>query len=178
MLRHLLCAALAISLSACSFSRNSDTGLTPLPGAIQDPSDGKAMALLNAYITEQKGPPNSRYDYTRVDLNGDGAREAIFLFKGPYSYWCGWSGCMMVIMKAQNNDFTLLTEITGIRGPLVISDRKTNGWNDLIVRVSGTNIPDRNVAMTFDGRTYPVNPANQTSINRRLSDIPGTRIFP
>lgn len=165
-------------LGACGSTNDEGPGLTPMPMASNGPSDAQAMNLLKTYISEQKGPPYSRYDYTRADLNGDGARDAIFLFKGPYNYWCGWSGCMMVIMEATDNDFRIVNEVTGIRGPLLISENTTNGWKDIIVRVSGTNMPDRNVAMQFDGETYPVNPFTQTDIGIRMANIPGTRIFP
>lgn len=171
----LLCVLL---LSACGSTGNDSAGLMPLPSPTRDPSDAQAMNLLKHYIAQQKGPAYSRYDYTRADLNGDGAREAIFLFKGPYNYWCGWSGCMMVIMEAANDSFRIINEVTGIRGPLLISENTTNGWRDIIVRVSGTNMPDRNVAMKYDGDRYPVNPFTQTDIGIRMANIPGTRIFP
>lgn len=177
-LRNIFVLLLALSICACTSGTDKTAGLMPMPSPSRDPSDGQAMAMLRSYIAEQKGPPNSRYDYTRADLNGDGAREAIFLFKGPYTYWCGWSGCMMVIMKAEGNGFTVMSEMTGIRGPLIISDTTTNGWKDLVVRVSGTNMPDRNVSMSYDGDSYPVNPYTQTDIRIRLANIPGTRIFP
>ena len=41
------------------------------------------------------------YDFRRVDLNGDGKRDALVLFTNPYGYWCGDNGCSMLVMKAE-----------------------------------------------------------------------------
>lgn len=171
-MRFLFLTLLTLSLTACA-SAPDEMSYTPV-----DPSDSTAFAFINAYINEIEGPPNSRYDYTRIDLNGDGLREALFLFKGPYNYWCGWTGCMMVALKAGDNNFTILDEFTGIRGPLVIGDTQTNGWKDIIVRVSGSNHADKTVTLHFDGDTYPSNPDNQNDMLVQLIEVPGARLFP
>lgn len=179
-LKIVLSLSLALFLSACSSSGKSikTAQLTPMPLPVTEPSDSQLMAFVKSYVEEQQGPANSRFDYTRVDLNGDRRRDALILFKGPHTYWCGWTGCMMIVLKAENETFSLLSELTSVRGPLIVSNLTTNGWKDLVIRVSGTNLPDRNVVMKFDGRSYPSNPAGQTTITARLSNIPGTRIFP
>lgn len=152
--------------------------LTPMLGTPTDPDDASLMRAIRAYIEDREGPANSRFEYTRIDLNGDGMREALVMFKSPHTYWCGWGGCTMSVFQAHEEGFSLTSTLTRVRGPLVVSDRTTNGWKDLIVRVSGTSMSDRNVAMGFDGRGYPVNPLTQTEIRTSLSDIPGRKIFP
>lgn len=171
----LLLALTATLLTGCA----SDTdGILPMPAKSIDPSDALISELTQSYIKTIQGPPFSQYDYVRNDLNGDGLREALILFKGPYNFWCGWSGCTMLLFKAEDNGFTLMSEMVGVRGPFMISNTKTNGWKDLVMRVSGTNIPDRNVVVRYDGTGYPSNPASQTSINIDWKNVPGTRVFP
>lgn len=84
----------------------------------------------------------------------------------------------MTVFKAQHGGFSLLSEITRIRGPLVVSEHKTNGWRDIIVRMSGVSMSDRNVALRFDGQGYPTNPMTQTKIQTEMRDIQGERLFP
>lgn len=165
-------------LSACGERQQEPPGLTAFPEAAKDPGDARLMADIREYIAAQKGPPNSRFQYARLDMNGDGLREGLVLFTLPHSYWCGPGECSMTVFKAQHGGFSLLSEITRIRGPLVVSEHKTNGWRDIIVRMSGVSMSDRNVALRFDGQGYPTNPMTQTKIQTEMRDIQGERLFP
>lgn len=149
-----------------------------MPTANRGPDDMVLLQYINAYIRQTGAPTQSRFEYTRVDLNYDGMRDALVLFKSPHRTWCGWSGCMMIGLRATPDGFELFNEFDGIRGPLIISDLRTNGWRDLIVRVSNDRMADRNVVLQFDGQSYPRNPQSQTGIARDFSQIPGTRVFP
>lgn len=155
--------------------------LTPMAGAMdlrQDPSDTALFAKIDSYLISQKGPRNARYDYARVDLNEDGMRDALVLFKLPHSYWCDWGGCTMAIFEARDDSFILRSEMTNVRGPLMVADTQTQGWRDIIFRVSGVNAPDRNVVMSFDRGAYPVNPSGAPAYNERLGAVSGMRLFP
>jgi hypothetical protein len=45
------------------------------------------------------------------------------------------------------------------RPPIVVASTTTQGWRDLVVRVSGGSIiPGYDALLRFDGRTYPANP--------------------
>lgn len=167
-----------ILLCACAGGSGKNTGLTPLPSVSSGPPDSALAPWISGYIAQTGGPANTQYDYTRIDMNADGRRDALILFKAPYTTWCGWTGCMMLILKAQGDTFELVSEIEGVRGPLIVTKYKTNGWSDLGLRVSGAQMPDRTVILRFDGRGYPGNPAGQASVSAALSDIPGVRVFP
>jgi hypothetical protein len=143
-----------------------------------DPSDSLLAAAVKQHLTNIQGPQNSQYEFVRKDLNGDGLREGIVLFNLPHSYWCGWSGCTMAIFQAGDNDFALVNETSRIRGPLVISQNQTNGWEDIVVRLSGTDLADRNVVLKYDGNTYPTNPIDQDEVPYDIASISGMRIFP
>ena len=178
ILKKLTPFVLVLLLCACGSSGHISSHLTPTPEIIQDPSDALIIPFVEAYVKNRNGPPNTRFDYARKDLNGDGLREAFIMFKGPYNYWCGWTGCEMIILKGRHESFELLTEVNAVRGPMIISDLRTKGWKDLVIRISGANMPDRNVVMRFDGKAYPSSPEGQTSIRASLGQIPGVRIFP
>ena len=62
-----------------------------------NPPDSVLIDAVTKFVAAQGAPPNSEYDFSRVDLNRDGLYEGIVLFKLPHTYWCGWDGCGMVI---------------------------------------------------------------------------------
>lgn len=144
-----------------------------------DPTDSKLVAAIQQHLIDQKGPLNSQYEYVRADLNGDGLREGIVMFNLPHSYWCGWSGCTMAVFQAGDDTFSKVSETSRIRGPIVIGETKTNGWDDIIVRQSGsTSNADRNVALRYDGSAYPESPVVGDEIPFDIAFLTGPRFFP
>ncbi|MCB1556886.1 MAG: hypothetical protein KDJ15_06185 [Alphaproteobacteria bacterium] len=179
----LLLCLYVLCLSGCGTTgqENSDTGpLLPLPvaGAVHDPDNDAFMKAVAGYIAQKGGPAQSRYEFTRIDLDGDGRREGLLLLKSPHGVWCGVDGCRMAIFRAYDDDFALLSEVTPVRGPLTVSESRTHGWRDLIVRVSGRmDLETRDAFLRFDGRTYPASPLRQPALYAS-SALPGVRIFP
>lgn len=150
-----------IILSSCSFGKKDglkEPHLTPLPPALVDPSDFVLKQSLLEIFKETKGPLNSTYIYKRVDLDNDGRRDALVLMKTPYGFWCGTHGCTMLILKAHNNVFALINAIQTVRPPIFISQQETNGWKNIILRVSGRSSKAKDVALEFDGHAYPKYP--------------------
>ncbi len=129
-----------------------------MPPPIIDPSDAVLKRDVKAFLTRAQAPAASRYKVVRFDLNKDGRRDALVLFETPYGYWCGKDGCSMLVMKAANDSFSVVNSIEPIREPLYISEEETNGWKDLVVRVSGRWTSAKDVAMQYDGHKYPTNP--------------------
>jgi hypothetical protein len=183
--------ACALLLSACAggagprASHDPAPGpLTPMPGEfghsqnlVRDPDNGKFMQAAQAYIAAAHGPAFSQYQFTRVDLDGDGRRDGIILLQSPHSSWCNFNGCRMAVFRATDTDFKLVAQIGPVRGPLLVADQKTNGWRDIIVRVSGRyDIATKDVALRFDGRTYPSLPDYQPQVF--ASNEGGISIFP
>ncbi len=130
------------------------------------------------YLKSIRGPLFSHYDYTRSDLDGDGRREALVLFSGPHNYWCDMNGCSLAVFKVDGDHFSVMSEMFPVRGPLYISENKTDGWKNLVIRVSGqSNADPKNVAMQFNGMTYPCNPIFEPGIQISQADM-AQRIFP
>ncbi len=161
-------------LSACSSGGN--TGITPFPDR-QDPKDEQLAEAITNFIDVREAPPNSSYDFVRIDLDGDGRREGLVLFKLPHTYWCGWDGCGLAVFRANNNGFTPMSVMNGVRGPIYVRSTGTNGWRDIILRVSGTNMRDKNVVMAFNGRTYPSSPLLATTLPSPLSALSTKEFF-
>ncbi len=154
--------------------------LTPMPRAeIVEPADFVLAAAITEYLALANGPANTLYDFTRVDLDGDKRRDALVMMKGPHSYWCGMDGCSLVVFKAADDHFTLVSEIFPVRGPLYVSNRISDeGWRNLVVHVSGQSYARaKDVALKFDGSGYPRNPFFEPEIQLSQADQ-GQRLFP
>ena len=180
-------------LAACGSPENDDSRklsllspaaggpLLPLPDEIpvRDPDDSMFMDTLVTWLKDQGAPANSQYEFTRADLDGDGRREGLVLLESPHQEWCMDYGCTLFIFRGHDEGFSYLSEISPIRGPLVIAEAKTNGWRDIIAYVSGRSMTDaKNVSLKFDGRTYPEQPATQPAIAMTVADTDGIKIFP
>jgi hypothetical protein len=97
------------------------------------------------------------YYYNRVDLNGDGKPEVLVYVFGPSV--CGTGGCTSFVFQSEGNGYKLISEISPARNPIIVSQSRTHGWNDLIMFVSGGGIqPGYYVLLAFNGRQYPQNP--------------------
>ncbi len=174
--RILFATLLLLALNACA-SPPETHSLTPFPADIIDPDDEVLMRAVKDFLVTSDAPVSSRYEFSRQDLDSDGRRDALVLFKNPYGYWCGIHGCTILVMKANNDSFTLINAILPVRSPLYIGTTETNGWKDLIVRVSGRRKKTKNVVMRFDGKRYPIHPDGQAPYFRALSDG-ALRVFP
>lgn len=181
----ILAIMLIFLLPACgSNEKQVDTAkrLTPLPAkkqVISDPSNGLFMDAIAQYVTAEGGPNNTRYEFTRIDLNNDGRREGLVMMKTPHKFWCEDYGCRMAVFEAHNDGFRLISEIQPARGPLVVLEENDHGWKQIMARVSGrSGWAAKDVVLKFDGRSYPAQPAFQPSMKYSFNDERGVKIFP
>jgi hypothetical protein len=99
-----------------------------------------------------------RYLYNRVDLNGDGRPETLVYLSALA--WCGSAGCVACVFQTVEGRYELVTHISGVEAPVIVSRKRTNEWNELIgyVRwgeVEGHTLRDYYAVLRYDGRTYP-----------------------
>lgn len=192
------CLLSLIPLSACSSSDDEETlslvspaaggPLLPLPGNFSntlsenDPGNGMFMDSVTAWLKDSGAPANSQYEFTRIDLNGDGMREGLVLLESPHQEWCMDYGCTMLIFEASEKGFNYRSEISPIRGPMVITNAQTNGWRDIMAYISGRDGQTaKNVELKYNGAAYPVQPAMLPAVALNMEDIDGiggTKIFP
>ena len=158
-------AALLLLLPAAAAPLGTQRG--PRPVVTQEVKPEPARdAKLEAAIKDPDGdgqPDNhdpegtfwTRYYYNRVDLNGDGEPEVLVYLFGPYM--CGSGGCNTLVFRREGGGYKLVSDIPLTRNPIVVSERKTNGWNDLIFLASGGGIRAHYVVLRFNGKSYPDN---------------------
>lgn len=171
-------ALLLLSLFAISGCAQDMATPLYLPHPLMDPSDVKLRAVMDDYLLMTGSPRQSEYDYARIDMNGDGRRDALVLFNLPHHHWCGWGGCTLVVFEAQDDHFSVISRIANVRGPLLISPKTSHGWNDIILRLTGMNRSDETIRLAFDGRSYPADPSTVPPISYDFEDIVGARLFP
>jgi hypothetical protein len=99
-----------------------------------------------------------RYYYNHVDLNADGQPEVLVYLFG--ATWCGSAGCTALVFQHDHGKYALVTQISGVELPVIVSRARTNGWQDLIAHVrwgevGGRTLRDYYAVLRFDGRTYP-----------------------
>ncbi len=161
-LKNLLVLGLTGFLAACAGGESRHAALnplTPMPAAINEPSDAQLDVAVKSFLKESHAPAASIYSFRRTDLNSDGRRDALIIFKNPYGYWCGIYGCTMLVMEANEDSFKLVNAVQTVREPIYVSDTKTNGWNEIIMHISGRWTETKDVALQYDGEKYPANPS-------------------
>lgn len=122
-----------------------------LEAAIRDPDgDGDPDNY------DPSGASWTNYYYNRVDLDGDGRPEVLVYLFG--TYMCGSGGCNTLVFRRAGGGYKLVADIALTHNPVFVSERRTKGWNDLIVFVAGGGIRAGYYSvLRFDGRTYPDN---------------------
>lgn len=95
------------------------------------------------------------YFYNYVDLNGDEKEEVFVYLLGQYV--SGSGGSTALIIDKENYD--VISKFTLVQNPIIISEEKTNGWNNIIMQVSGGGAESSYVKIEFDGERYPSNPS-------------------
>lgn len=154
--------SLLLILTACAGEPDKlAQPLLPVYSGPQDPGDEVMRAAVADFLVASGAPQASDYNFSRYDLDNDGRRDALVLFKSPYGYWCDMHGCTMLVLKASDAGFNLVNAIQPVRGPLYISENTgSNGWKDLVLHVSGRWDKAKDVAMAYNGSQYPSNPAS------------------
>lgn len=100
------------------------------------------------------------YFYNYIDLNEDGQEEAFVYLTG--SYVAGSGGSTALIIDEENEK--VISAFTLVRNPILISEEKTNGWNNIIMNVSGGGLESFYAKLEFDGEEYPSNPSTAPAL--------------
>ncbi|UZT07080.1 hypothetical protein [Clostridium sp. LQ25] len=130
-------------------------------------------ALKEKYDLDDKGAKETRYYYNCIDLNGDGVNEIFVEVVGPIT--SGTGGDSAVIYKDNNGTLEEISDFTLIRNPIIISDEKSNGWNDIIVEYSGGGAPKKYVILKYDGNEY--SKVNESETIDSIKDVSGVAII-
>ncbi|MBW4422326.1 MAG: hypothetical protein KME13_24460 [Myxacorys californica WJT36-NPBG1] len=136
----------------------------------------EAPALQQAIIRELSGNvAGVRYLYNSIDLDGDGRSEAIAYLTG--SSVCGTGGCTMMIFKGTGSgSYKRISRHTLVNNPIVVSNKKTKGWRDLVLFVAGGGAKPSYHSLKFNGSTYPSNPSTAPMLPQRTI-VTGTAVI-
>lgn len=95
----------------------------------------------------------ARYVYNRFDLNGDRQPETLVALLGQQR--CGKEGCPLMLLRSMGDTLIPLQTIGGLHTAVVISERSSHGWRDLILpRTEGPGGWPPNL-LAHDGLRYP-----------------------
>lgn len=94
--------------------------------------------IIDYYAIPEEYQSETRYYYNYVDLNADGRAEIVAAVVGEYT--SGSAGDNILILSEQDGVLTVLEAFSMVRTPVLVSDRITNGWNELIFPVYGGGI--------------------------------------
>jgi len=124
-----------------------------------DPGSAEAEMAKRHQIKAECGRlPAHRYTWNRVDLNGDGRPELVAQVLGPQ--FCGTGGCPLLIFReSSDGQLRLITRMSLFKDPLIVAQRRDNGWRELITSVRIDAGHGYYAELPFDGRTYPSNPS-------------------
>lgn len=186
--------AIALGLMSCAPATNqaressqTSTPATVAPSAAASPSvspesvdaatEQALIAALGTYLGDNGVvlDAKQRFMTAYVDLNQDAANDALVLMNSPD--FCGSGGCTLLVFQGQQQAFKFVSRSTLINNPIVVSDQRTNGWRDLIVDVRGGGAQPTKVALTFDGKAYPLNPSTQPALPTN-SPVKGIEVLP
>jgi hypothetical protein len=153
----------AVKLGNIQYQDSETTPDPEIEQAIVESLDGDRSAL-------QK----TRYYYDRIDLSGDGIPEALVYLSG--SYTCGSGGCMMLVLAPSGQRYQMVSKMTLVQAPVIVSAEKSAGWHDLVLEVSGGGAKKHYARMQFDGSAYPVNPSTAPEVAPNTT-INGTAVM-
>jgi hypothetical protein len=123
--------------------------------ALADEPPGLSDAVKK-YSHERTTP---HFEYSLVDLNGDGVPDAIVRLTAPD--WCGSGGCTMLIFRGGAHGYTFVAKATITQKPIKVSPEALHGWHTLLVSVRGGGVQPGFALMRFNGTEYPRNPSVQ-----------------
>lgn len=120
------------------------------------------QAIVESLSGDRTALQQTRYYYDRIDLSGDGKPEALVYLSG--SYTCGTGGCKMLVLEQSGQRYQLVSQMTLVHAPVIVSSETSAGWNDLVLEVAGGGAAKHYARMQFDGSTYPVNPSTAPEV--------------
>lgn len=127
-------------------------------------------SLEEAILKETKATQSdeNRYVYFYEDLDNDKDYETIaYLWGKDFS---GNGGATMLVFDEKDDKYEFISKTTLVNMPMMISENSTNGYNDIIVTVSGGGIKeDYNTVLQYGKDGYPLNASIQPQID--INDV-------
>lgn len=133
----------------------------PETSAVADRAPASLTSAVRAFAETRAIHDVPTFEHALVDLDGDGRADAVVLLESRG--WCGSGGCTMLVFRATDAGFDLVSYSTITNQPIRVSPEVSHGWKSLIVYSKNVG----NVLMRFDGSRYPLNPSMQPKATSR-----------
>lgn len=130
-------------------------------------------AIIDELDLDERSAKETRYYYNYIDLNGDGINEIFVQLVGPYT--SGTGGDNAIIFTEKNEKLEDMDDFTLIHNPVIISNEKTNGYNDIIVQRSGGGVKQEYVILKYDGDDY--SDVNESEVLNSIDNVSGVAII-
>lgn len=98
-----------------------------------------AEFLAEYYQIPEEELEDTRYYYNYCDVNDDGADEIFAVVIGEYTKQDAGNPAL-ILSVPEDGKFSVLASFAAIQTPVLISEGKTNGWNDLLFRTQGRGV--------------------------------------
>jgi hypothetical protein len=129
-------------------------------------------AALETYLKGSAGDSASLHPLALADLDDDGVDDGLVLLEGVRG--CGPEGCVLLVFRCRAGHFEFRSRITAVRPPVLLTDQRTRGWRDLVIRTMTVDGAPKDVVLHFDGNAYP---PNATLLPLRREAAPPGRIL-
>ncbi|WP_291647455.1 hypothetical protein [Clostridium sp.] len=103
------------------------------------------------------------YLYNKVKLKDDDSYQVLVYLEGPR--FCTERGATLAILEEKNNEYKILSKISNITNPIIISESKTNGYRDLVVKMLNSDKEDFRI-LKFNGNAYPLDPVKEERLKK------------
>lgn len=115
----------------------------------------------------------ARYFYNYVDLNDNGNSDVVvYVYSGSH---CTMEGCVVLVFKIEGGEYILLSKISPLKIPIVISNKKNSQYKNIIGVIDDDGSKDKYVNLIYDGEEYLENPSLGEEVMD--SDIAGVCLF-
>jgi hypothetical protein len=134
-------------------SANTDSRFVATPvAALEAAVLAAAPGYTKKAVADSGEPGPARYVHDQLDLKGDGRAEVVVFVMGPV--FCGARGCTLMVFSEDRGRYTLVKQFSDSLPPLIVSAKRTRGWNDLMRVESHRGAAPTYMRYGFDGKTY------------------------
>ena len=121
--------------------------------------DLERAIVTNIKVTNKE----NRYITFYEDINGGTTSEVLVYLWGPDFTSSG--GNTLLVFSENNGEYSFISKTTAVNTPIIVSNSKTNGFNDIIVYVTGGGVKNGyyTVLKNENGR-YPLTPSVQPKV--------------
>lgn len=136
--------------------------------------DYKIERALEKEFNIKAGVDKVSYLYNRIDLNDNKNYNVMVYLEG--ARFCEGNGCTLAILEEKGDEYFLISKIVGSKNPIIISDEKTNGYKNIIMKIESGFGEGGYRELKFNGNAYPKSPKDEPRV-KKGSKINGIAII-